>query len=404
MPDPVNDPPSVAGATTSHAIKLNPALPARPSGLVFRGRSVSQLHEKMTYTSLEALEAMAGKPRSTTKCVLVLKICYHKKIAVDTKRGLYNRLAQAKTEGQNYDKTITVMDLNSPSGRNTGIILVNNARADVIFGQFIEGRDSMEGFGPGAVVVVQRPNPIDNYFGEDALRGLPVITFNGGFKLVDVNSLKSPLPMIPFLDNASRLQSFYYPKAKIIVTNVNICHSPCCGYLCDSIDLKKKDGSNSWSKSCPCYVVKTHVGQVLFDFNLKIVPADKDDTFIHEEAFTVSDFTSRQFTHLFTVAGIPSSVSAAMLEKLGLDVDIFFMVEELIEFVNDQLGGFNVLGWARRGFVRDASASGDSKPGEGPRVMSGTVIRHLTHVGINGDESKMKAKLVNVAELLQSRA
>lgn len=200
---------------------VNPGLPANPSGLKFKGKTCS-VHTSAEYVSLEQLEVLGPLPRSTMRSVLVCKVLYLKKVAVDGRKGLFNRTSQAKTDAPNYDRTMCVMCLNSPAGRNSAIILLNNHRANSIFSQYIMGRDSADGFGPGAIIVISRPNPIDNYFGEDALHGIPVLNFSGGFKLVDkMAEPKISLGVVPFKDTANRLHGFFYPRVKIYLMNCN---------------------------------------------------------------------------------------------------------------------------------------------------------------------------------------
>ena len=58
-----------------------------------------------------------------------------------------------------------MMCLNSPPGQNTAIILLGRGNCDVVFSQNLAARDSRNGFGPGAVVALVRPNHIHQNFG-----------------------------------------------------------------------------------------------------------------------------------------------------------------------------------------------------------------------------------------------
>lgn len=375
-------------------------LPSNFTDYRFRGDSGS-LTSRMEYISLEELESMGSEPRSTMRSVFVGVVLYLKRMTNDNKKGVYSRVSQTKDQDRNFDRTMTVMDLNSSAGRNTAVILLNSANSDRIFGQFISGRDTCGGFGPGAIIVITRPSPVDNYFGDNALRGLPVLKFSGGLRLVDRDAMRFSISRIPFQSTGTRLHGFYYPRVRLHLLNLNLGHSTCCGFLCDSIGLKKSDGSNDWHRSCACYSTQQQLGQVLLDLSLRIVVLD-DKGEPTGESFYSHDFTSRAFTYLMTVSGFPGNVNTTHLESNGDDGLIVDEVEKILDYVNRKLDGFHVLGWARRGFVKDASADTDTsdKKKEVPKVASGTVTHHVTNVGINGDSTRIKDLLIDVNKLL----
>jgi hypothetical protein len=279
---------------------------------------------------------------------------------------------------------MTIMCLNSRPGANTSLITLNGARADEVFGQYTKGRDSKDGFGPGAIVVITRPNPIENYMGDRA--GLPVLSFSGGLKLVDAAASKIVLSKYEEVESVGRLHGFYYPKVKLMLMNANIGHTNCVGRLCDSIGMKKEDGT--WLTSCPCYSHKKSVGYCVLDLNLYVVALDDAGNPIAK--FYASDFTSRKFTDAVTKSGIPLGTNMSNLEIKGADVDMAFNLEDLIDKVNSN-GGFSVLGWVRRGMIKDQSMKGEAGKNEvDVMVQSGTLAYHLTHVGLNCNDEQLK--------------
>lgn len=375
----------------------------------FRGNS-PPIRGGSILTSLAELESQGCDDSDepvfycSTKTFLVCKILYYKVVNSDNRKGVFHRLSQNAATERHYDKTMTVMDLNSPPGRNAAIILLNDVVSDRLFGHFLAGRDHRNGFVPGAIIVVSRPNPIDHYFGENAMHGLPVLRVTCGLKLLDTQATSLTIPSRPSESTSRRLQAFFYPRVKIQFTNMGFGHTPCCGWLCDSIGLKKDEGANKWKGSCPCYNTSSGIGQVLFDFNLHITVLKEDGTPTGTR-FISKNFTSRHFTHLLTVAGIPGAASPSLLEVSGVDCDIFDKVDKFVSHVNDKLEGFNVLGWARLGHQKDATLKGADNPDKKkdvPKVASGTLIHHVTHIGINGDASRAKDLLIDVSEMMDS--
>lgn len=378
---------------------LDNGLPASPSQLVFKGRSKS-LPGAFTYVSLHELEAVKtiDDLLPMTNRVLVGKIVYYKKVQSDKRKGIYSRTSNSNSN-VSYDRTLTIMCLNSPPGLNTAVILLDNNRADVLFGQFTIGRDEPGGFGPGAIVAIPRPNYVTNHFGSQ--NGIPVLSINSGFKLVNREASKFKLNAIPHDDTTHRLHAFYYPKVKLEVMNFSIAHTQCAGHLCDSVGMKKSDGS--WSSVCPCYALKRNLGSVVFDLNLKGTKISSDALY-PEDPFFASNFTSRSFTDMFTVSGIQSGVNMQHLEVTGADHEIFTALHALIKEINERHGGFNVLGWKRRGFVRDQAAESGGPGGRGgeneDKVASSLKTVHLTKVEFNCSSSVVKEKLIDVMKVI----
>jgi hypothetical protein len=300
---------------------------------------------------------------------------------------------------------MTVMCLNSPPGQNTAIILLGRSNCDIVFSQYLAGRDSKDGYGPGAVVALVRPNHIHQTFGDQ--RGIPIIYVESGLKLVDPVRSGIKFPTIPRIEGSPRLHGFFYPFVKLKLLNANIVHTKCCGYLCDSIGMKNSDGE--WRERCPCYVTQRQLGSIVLDldFSVSVMTNIGGDCDVNEkvlEKFSAKNFTSRNFTHLVTVNGFPISVTSTMLAETCADSAIFQRLENYLEEANRQKG-FSILGWTRRGRTKDQAvvntASSSTNRGQDVSVQSSGVTFHITHIKLNCEDSIMKNHWIDVKAIIE---
>ena len=342
--------------------------PDDPGFLRFIGESSAIPKNLTKYVSLSDLEKT--DPVRTVFAILLAQVINYKKTGSGLNdRSLYSRVSQSTNKGNNFDKTMTLMCLNSPPGANTMIVTLDGHKSDEIFSQCLVARDRQGGFGPGAIVAIRCPEMISTYFGEKA--GLPVLRFSGGMKLVDQVKSKIRLGTIPSSAAAQRTHAFHYTKATLTLNQMYMSSTNCCGNLCDSIDLKSADGT--WKSSCACFVVSRGVGSVVFDLNFTV----KTDV---GQIFEVTRFTSRCFTLFVTKNGIPSSINVKQIEKSGADWVIFKELDDLFAKINNS-GGFDILGWIRVGRKNDASST-DGTP---TTFQSSDMIRHVTRLKPHGN-------------------
>ena len=358
--------------------------PDDPGALCFVGESKSIPPNIAHYVSLPELEGMESI-RTFFGILLAQVIRFVKTSSAAKDKSIYSRVSQSSKEGNNFDRTMTLMCLNSPPGSNTMIVTLDGRKSDEIFGQCLVARDRQGGFGPGAIVAIRGPEMIRTYFGDKA--GLPVLNFSGGMKLVDQVKSKIGICTIPCSPSIVRMHGFYYTKAKLELRQMNMVATNCCGNLCDSIDMKGADGS--WKSSCACFIVSKAIGSVVFDLNFTVKTEDGD-------FFEVLRFTSRSFTGLVTRNGIPNSINVAQLEKSGADWIIFGQLDELFKKINTS-GGFDVLGWLRIGRKNDAGAP---KDGTSTTVQSSDMIRHVTRLRAHASDVVSKHDTIDVEGIL----
>ena len=376
-------------------------LPTSPSSLVFHG-NVCKLSDRFKYVSLNSLEDM-DPTTSLTKSVFVGVVVYYKRLSADNKNGgksIYSRSYQTPSSTGQFDKTMTIMCLNSPPGMNCCTVLLDGKKSDVVFGQHLIARDEKDGFSPGSVIALPRPSHVTAYFGSQD--GIPILHANTGFRLVDVARSNIQLAQITHQPLAKRLSAAYYPKTKLSIRNCNVATTACCGHLCDALNMKKADGSSI--RVCPCYKAIRNLGSLVLDVDFVVQVIDKDDTPTPADkggTFFPINFTSRSFTSMVTKAGIRDGITTQTLEHLGADNEIIWSLETLLEKVNAK-GGFSVLFWSRKGNTDDQAHDSAGTPGSARgdgKVTSSTAIVHPTKILFNSSRNDFKANLVDVNKI-----
>ena len=259
-------------------------------------------------------------------------------------------------------------------------------KADKMFRPHLGSRDGPDGYGPFAIVAIPRPDNIINLFGDKA--GIPQLTFSSGMRLVDMAASNFTLQQCAVSRDVERLQAFYYPRVSLEMMNCNLEHTPCCGFLCDSVGMKTHDGN--WRAGCPCYTLNKTLGYGIFDLNLRVKVLTTGET------IKALHFTSRTFTNLLTTAGFPLSINSAMLEQTGADDTIITGVADLLHDINTNHGGFRILGWVRLGRIND-QASRDGAERE--TVASSDFNHHITKVLPNCDRSVFADRVLNIEEI-----
>lgn len=280
------------------------------------------------------------------------------------------------------------LNSNPMGGRNTAMITLNAIKADTVFGLNTAHRDGKNGFSPGAVFVICRPQPISMMWGEN--HGVPILQFGSAMKLVDVPASGLRTPYIPVNPTVRRIQGFSYDECILELTNINVGHTTCCGFLCDSIDMMTDEGN--WRSGCPCYVVEKNTGYGIFvlSFNIK----DKKSS----EIIRSAHFTSRSFTNLMTSSGIPAGINPMMILRSGADFEIAQRLDELVEKINKN-GGFRIIGWVRVGRVHDQAFKGAPSGEKQKTVVSGDLNYHITQILPNCDLKVFAKERVNIHDI-----
>lgn len=357
---------------------------------------------KRHWVSLEDLENLQDEVPDKG-AVFIGRIGFWRKPPPEKQKTTYNKTTKSANDpsATHYNRTMVVMCLNSPPGRNTAIVLLQGRMNQVIFGSNLSARDRKDGFVPGAIVIIQDPFKIKDYFG--SLNGLPILSFQKAMVLVDEAASRISMMYVPYLINQDRLQMFTLPEVTLELLRMSIETTTCVAYMCDSIGQKKDQ--NTWLGCCPCFVQHRLLSDLIFDCILRVSYVDH---YGEKQQIIVPNFTSRAFTDLVTVDGINVGLSKAQLEEDYSDKLIEDALDKLIAVVNDN-GGFKVMGWIRYGRKGDANAKKDlaqagspagSTGGGGSEHRSGDGVFHLISVKLNQEKDTFKGYLVDVKAIV----
>ena len=367
---------------------------ANLQSMVYKGIPGNPIPPSVKFTSLEYLLQKENSKEPTFNRALLLVVVNYRNA---TKNNEKNRVQQRfvkddKLVKKNFDKTISVMCLHSTPGNNAALILVKTSvNADKLFGSNTAARDGKDGFGPGALIVVRRPKPISEQFG-DSTGFVPILEFSQGMLLVDVAKSNISIPTVPFKDTSEKLSAFTYRNVKIKILNFDFEYSYCRGYLCDSIELKMNN--NNVHTGCPCFTTVRENGRTLLCLEVEFISSDNNEEPLH---ISIGNFMSRSFTDMVTKNGVPKGISQEEISAFGADYQIFDQIMKLVEFANKN-GGWSIVGWYRRGRIKDQAI--DQSKGESITVRSGDIIYHVTNVKFNGDSKLLDSHKADVSSIV----
>ena len=376
-----------------------------PSQLKFL-KGTSAIPDGYKYISLSQLEASCPSS-NLLKSVFLGRIVYYKRGYINSKEKVSSQRTTktGKTPGltkrvvyQNWDSILVISCLNTDvAGMSSAVITLNPRKFDMMFGISISGRESVINFGPGSVVAIVSPHPIDSYFG--FCNGLPVLNFNGGMKVVDMEKTDVSLVQRSISLKVNRLQAFHYPEVQVELISCCLAQSTCCGYLCDSVGLKTYDG---WRRRCPCYHMMKSLGHVVLDLNLRLHLLK--DGVRSGVTFACSNFTSRRFTQIVLGSKIPVCINTQQIDRDGVDFKVVDQVERVIECINSK-GGFKAFGWAKLGYVPDFGTlhDRDAAVSKLHMLVSASDLRlHLVNLDVNCSRIEVESMHTNICDLIES--
>ena len=153
---------------------------------------------------------------------------------------------------------------------------------------------------------------------------------------------------------------FYLQKAQIHLSAPIMVHGSCGGHLCDGQVLRANE------KTCGCLFNREHSPFVL-SMGVKIF-----DSAGVREVFLMHDFRSWMLTQMF----VPGINFASKLEDFVENNEVVLRraIREVMIHVNTH-GGWDVVGWMRRGVQVDAAEK--EKKGGGEEVAADDVSPHI---------------------------
>ena len=294
-----------------------------------------------------------------------------------------------------FDRQMTVMCVNSKMGNNSGIILISTTKNESeVFANNIGARDNAYGFGPGAVIAIVNPMPVNDWFGSDNRR-IPIINFSGGMYLVSRSRLPlfRQIPVNSNLGSDQKLSGFELNQnVTLQLYQVNFINSFCKGFLCDCLDVRGDVKSNV---ICACYKHTTESCPILFGLRLNITYEEKDKSHDLEPDI----YVSRSFTNFLTGGGVPEGTTISDLMRRHGISRVSRAIQSLFNAGN-QRGKWTVGGWYRRGRTADAANnSGDGHAKDRNTVVASNLTYHISYVRYNGNVEDLGDHIIDMSEL-----
>ena len=168
-------------------------------------------------------------------------------------------------------------------------------------------------------------------------------------------------------------RSFVLRGVKIDMHRIDLEKVECAGKFCDH---QRIDDVKSSNKGCGCYAHASLVPSLCL-INRFMITWDNDGEG-NIESVEVDKFSSRKFQRLFMNDDFPTSVTYAELaESLHLHKMRRAIVKG-IEEINKK-GGFDVVGWFKKGIIEDASNKENVTAGEA-NIQSGEKQLHIVQI------------------------
>ena len=368
-------------------------VPSDPDDVILKPPRECPLPRK--WTTLTKLENMGEDELPPKNAVLLCRIVHWKKPPPEKQKMSYNK-ASGDVKSSQFDRTLVVMDVQSPEGQNTAVVLLRGNQSSNIFNRSLAARDSPDGFLPGSYILIEKPNKVTDYYG--SLNGLPILSFGTGLVLVDTKKSNIVPKYVPFIESQDRLHAYVLPVVKLEVKNLLVEQTTCIANMCDSIGQMK--GPMDWYATCPCWVKKRLQSDIVFRIVFRVTYKRPNGS---DYVFSTENFVSRSFTNLVSKEAIQMGLSKAQLDSDYSNMIIEHEVDKLVEAVNGN-GGFQVMGWCRYGVAPDANGNKDNAAAGGASVplsagggsKASKVKYHLVSVKFNCSRDKVKDKLVDV--------
>ena len=153
---------------------------------------------------------------------------------------------------------------------------------------------------------------------------------------------------------------FYLHHAQVHVSIPIMMHGSCCGYLCDGQPLRGNE------RSCGCLFNRGHSLLVL---SMGVTVMNSSGV---KEIFSMRGFRSWMMTEMF----VPDLGLASKLDDFVDDKEVVLRqsIRKVLRHVNRH-GGWDVVGWMRRGVQVDAAEK--DKRGGGEEVAAESISPHI---------------------------
>lgn len=204
-------------------------------------------------------------------------------------------------------------------------------------------------------------------------------------RMGDIFLIKTPNPLIVMqrplrlptygINNdiqANHSMAFCLNDRILHVNQTFVVQTTCSGLMCDKGRVEDWNGT----KGCGCVGMNHNISNLALIHSIWFETNDGNNDGIENvtRRITHSNFSSTKFSLCYLTSRIPSSIRQSVLSATGGDGnnclwDIEDAVERVRNYVNAH-GGWTIIGWYKRGAIRDRSLVGESGGDTGNNRMN----------------------------------
>ena len=189
----------------------------------------------------------------------------------------------------------------------------------------------------------------------------PILVINSNFEF----------PERTIVTEGKDVNGFILLGCSLTIRSFQVLDSPCGGNLCDHQSLMNGD---IMSNRCCCIQMMNRIGSVIILFDIEVRTK--------EGATFNTRMTSKWFAKNFILSdNLPPGTRAYLFEDYEVEDRLFSAARDVFTYINS-IGGFMVVGWAKRGEVEDQGVDqpNNGLPHNAPRVMvqSGNLNHHIS--------------------------
>ena len=221
----------------------------------------------------------------------------------------------------------------------------------------------------GTLFRIHAPRPVENLMNGD----IPLI--ESKFPAMVMKTPKTFLPVdINYQVTGNHCFAFCLKDVEISVSAFTPVSTRCSGCLCDK---QRVDDHADSERGCGCYAMHHRRSNIAIQHDIEV-------SFDNGNRISMDAFSSTQFSKLYLSENLPPSI---LLQQLQMTTEMFEIedkMQNVINFIHNQIGKFTVIGWYKRGVISDRSMLSDSNTNNTSSYGNNNI---LTNQVDNGDLS-----------------
>ena len=201
----------------------------------------------------------------------------------------------------------------------------------------------MQKKGPGTFFLMKNPSNVNRFMENN---GHPIVDCRREILPITGNFPTSEVQ----LPNEIAYSGFRWNGVRLTLLNCAALTTHCGGSMCDKQNLYRADGTMNRACSCMSNTQRTCATTIVMDLGIRTTTSD--------DIIEVTNFTSTWFVnnYIFTEK-LAAHVKASHFTVDDKEDEVFESITQVLEYINSR-GGFRVIGWAKRGMIRDQGAAG----------------------------------------------